>query len=172
MIEMVSGKLFQGVGCCRIACLTQGDDGCMVAEFQVIALLDHEIGRILHPHIITKSPFLVTLQGRTIESVGSTVVLPCNVIDTFRILASAHPGLHGTGLTGDDGEASCTLRAHAGFNEQLAIVGQLVGHFLMQGIDDTELGIGSDTELLTNKTGIHFHEFLTLVLSRISNGYR
>ena len=56
-----------------------------VDKLVVITVFHHEVGGVLHPHVIAIGILARALQGRTIAAIGTTVVLPCYVIHTLGI---------------------------------------------------------------------------------------
>ena len=55
-------------------------------EFHLVTLVNFQVGGVLHPHVDAVGFLAGTLQGGTIEPIGGSVVLPCDVIDSFRLI--------------------------------------------------------------------------------------
>ena len=142
----------------------------LVDQLVMITALDNEVGSVLHPHVIAKGILARTLEGRTIATVGSTVVLPCDVVNTLGIHA-AIAGVHeDRRLTLGDGVCGPSLGSHASLNEELAVVGELVWHLETESILHYELATSTDAKALEDRGCIKFDNLLTLHSRRIAHG--
>ena len=90
-----------------------------------VSLVNHGVGGILHPYIGAEGAFAGALQGRTIYTIGASVVFPGDIILSYLIESTGSPYLLLVRFADGYVVGGGTVRAHAGIDEQIAIVGNL-----------------------------------------------
>ena len=157
MVEMV-GRGYLHLSClvglpCRLEVL----DALVVAKFHLIALLNLQVGGVLHPHVDAIGLLARALQRRTIEAVGGTVILPRNVVHPLGIHPSGDESLHLLGLPGGDGIACLATGTNGHVDEQFPVVGHLIGHLLSEGVAHDDIASLGDAHLAIHLIDIDFH---------------
>ena len=136
--------------------------------FDIITIVDHQIWRILCPHINPKRAFTCSLQGWTIDTIGTTIILPGEIILTFRVDGAItnrwerrrgaftyHKAIHPT-------------FPHIGSDEKLTIVSPLVRHIKSCSIQNAQTVAGG-SQTLANRIQRQFYHFLTILIRRIAH---
>ena len=108
----------------------------VMSQFQRIAFLHLKVRCVFHPHINTKRPFSRPLQCRSVNTIRSSVVLPCYVVDTFRVLPTTHERLHLLWRSFSNVVDRLATGSYCCINEQQTIICQLVRHLLPESIGD------------------------------------
>ena len=172
MVVMISCGLLHLKGLGRLAGFFQLFNLRMVRQFGVVTLLHLKVWRVLHPYVYAESALAGTLQGRPVHTISRAVVLPCDVVDTLRILSATHYGLHWFRRSGRNGKIGRATGTHAGVDEQLAVIRYLISNLLPEGVLDDEGLAFSDTELSVHVADGHLGQLLALHAVSISDGYR
>ena len=138
---------------------------------QPIALVDNQFGSVLRPHIGTVALLACTLQGRTIDAVGSAIVLPGKVVFTLRHQTTIANGRIVAWRTLADGESLNTLRPYAGIEQYLAVAGQLIRYFETCHITDDELTTSMNAQLVIDCLGVNLNHLLTELLALVLDSH-
>ena len=162
MVEVVGG-LDLHLFCLGIfASFLQVSNTLVVGEFHLIAFLHLQVRSILHPHIDAIGFLARPLQCRTIEAVCRAVVLPGDVVHTLGILSACDIYFWFLGCPQRDGIDGFATRSYGSIDEQQAIIGNLIIHFLTHGIFHHESLALVDAKAFIYILHIHFNDFLSL----------
>ena len=129
-----------------------------------VALVKNQFGRVLRPHIDAVTLFASLLQGRSVDAIGTAVVLPGKVILALREDTAVAHRLVGLWRTATDGKGLRALRTDASLDEHLAVGRQLIGHFQSGHVADYKLTTARQVQLFEDGIGGQFHNLFTVFI--------
>ena len=131
----------------------------------IIAVGHHQFGGVFRPDINAIGLFAGALQGRSVDAIGSAVVLPGDIVLSQGIHGTLYPGLHLAGHSFFDGKSGRAVRGHAGVDKQFSVVADLIIHLLPLAVDDHERRL----RFHSNLVHIHSNQFLPLHIGGIAH---
>ena len=161
MVDMVACLHLKSLCLCGIFLLQFSDDW-LCGVFNKITLFNHKLRCILQPHVVAESTFASLLESRAIAAVSGTVVLPCDVVHTFRIHTSIASVAVKSRLTLGNGEHGLSVWTYGSLDKQFSVVGELVRHLLSEGVGHDKLASALDAETREHLFGVNLNHFLSL----------
>src|SRR5574344_627916 len=163
VIPMITYLFLQFITRCLIFFL-QLSNRLFVYVLIPIALFNDEVWCILYSYIVTISVLACFLQSRSITAICTAVVLPGDIIDTFRIHSTVNSISRCFRNACLYSETVCSERDFLNLNNYFSIISYLVRHFATKSINDNELTTTGYSKFIEHRLCINFYHLLTLNL--------